>query len=416
MDAIAVRDVTKTYRVGVGRARVREMLPWPVDRVVSRAFPKWWARDTFDALSNVSLSVTAGTSVGIVGHNGAGKTTLLKVIAGVTSPAGGSVEVSGSVSALIDLLIAFNPDLTGRENLFFLASLHGLSRRSMSTRVDRVIEFAEIGSSLLDTPIKRYSTGMMARLGFATITVLDAPILLIDEVLAVGDASFQRRCIEWLDTYRKSGGTLLFVSHNLSLIRNMTERVVWLRQGEVVQEGPTNSVVDEYARASELRASEQATPRHARAAQGIILARGLYRWGAGGARVEEVHVTEPPANGAPLDIVITYETTELTQAVFCIGFVDESGTEVGAAASPLLPLTAGRGEVRCSIRPLPLRPGAYFPVVAIVSGDGLVRDRWRLDRAIVLERDGNPDFLDGFGPVQIAAHWGDRERSGREGE
>ena len=163
MDAIATSNVTKTYRVGVGRARVREMLPWPIDHVVSRAFPGWWARDAFDALHDVSFSVPAGSSVGIVGHNGAGKTTLLKVISGVTSPTTGRVDVSGSVAALLDLLVAFIPDLTGRENLYYLASIHGVGRRTMGRRDQQVIDFAGIAEDLLDTPVKRYSTGMILR-------------------------------------------------------------------------------------------------------------------------------------------------------------------------------------------------------------------------------------------------------------
>src|SRR5439155_10825640 len=213
------------------------------------------------------------------GHNGAGKTTLLKVLAGVTTPSKGSIDLSGSVAALIDLLVAFIPDLTGRENLFYLASMHGVGRRAMSGRVQRAIDFAELSDELLDTPVKRYSAGMMARLGFATITVLDAAILLIDEVLAVGDALFQRRCIRWLEQYKQGGGTLVFVSHNLSLVRSMTQRVLWLHQGELIGDGTAASVIPEYVKALELRDSESATFRPGKGADKLILARGLYRWG-----------------------------------------------------------------------------------------------------------------------------------------
>jgi ABC-type polysaccharide/polyol phosphate transport system ATPase subunit len=405
MDAIVTTHLTKTYRVGIGRARVREMLPWPVDRVVRQTFPRWWGRDSFDALHDVSISVSAGSSVGLIGHNGAGKTTLLKVIAGVTSPTRGRVEVSGRVAALIDLLVAFIPDLTGRENLYYLASIHGLGRRAMAKRSERVIDFAEIDQDLLDTPVKRYSAGMMARLGFAVVTVLDAAILLIDEVLAVGDASFQRRCIQWLDDYKKAGGTLLFVSHNLSLVRNMTQRVVWLSHGQVVGDGPAKAVIPDYVKALELRDSEEAAFQPGPSADKLILTRGLYRWGAGGARVEEVHVGEPSSDGAALDIVIAYETSDLRNAVFCVGFVDEGGLEIGATASPIVPLETGKREVRCSVDLLQLRPGSYFPVVAILSEDGVVRDRWRLDRALVVERNGRSEFTDDFGPVHIAAAW-----------
>jgi len=411
VDAIVTRHITKTYRVGIGRARVREMLPWPVDRLVSRTFPRWWERDAFDALHDVSISVPSGSTVGIIGHNGAGKTTLLKVIAGVSSPTKGRVDVVGPVAALIDLLVAFVPDLTGRENLYYLASMHGMGRRATARRVRRVIDFAEIGDDLLDTPVKRYSTGMMARLGFATITALDAAILLIDEVLAVGDASFQRRCIQWLDSYRKSGGTLLFVSHNLSLVRNMTERVIWLSHGRVVGDGPTAEVLQDYARALELRDSESAQFFRVRGAEKLLTDRGLYRWGAGGAQVDEVRVGDAAGDGQAVEFVITYETSDLEEGIFCVGFIDEGGADVGGTASPLVRLQEGKGEVRCSIRPSQLREGAYFPVVAILSQDGLIRDRWRLDRAIVVERDGVPELPEGFGPVQIAAEWSDLKES-----
>lgn len=171
MDLIVARGLTKTYRVGVGRARVREMVPPPFDRALGRLFPRWWARETFNALEDVTLSVQDGSSVGIVGHNGAGKTTLLRVIAGVTAPTHGSMAVSTRIAALIDALVGFHPDLTGRENVYLLGAMHGFGRRTMASRIDQILEFAEI-EEMVDTPIKRFSAGMVSRLGFATITAL----------------------------------------------------------------------------------------------------------------------------------------------------------------------------------------------------------------------------------------------------
>lgn len=256
MEVIVVRDVTKTYRLKVGRARVREMLPFPFDAALRRAFSRWWRRDTFDALDGVSLAVPAGASLGVVGHNGAGKTTLLKVIAGVTSPTRGRVRTTGRIAALIDLLVGFNPDLTGRENAYMLAAMHGVGRRALAGRAQRILDFAELSADQAATPVKRYSAGMAARLGFAVVTALDPDVLMVDEVLAVGDSTFQRKCIAWLDDYRKGGGTLLFVSHNLGLIRNMTRRALWLDHGRVMAEGDTNAVLTAYARSMERRSSD----------------------------------------------------------------------------------------------------------------------------------------------------------------
>lgn len=403
MDGIFVGGVTKTYRIGIGRARVREMLPWPFDHALKTLFPRWWMRDTFDALDDVTFSIPRGTSLGIVGHNGAGKTTLLKVIAGVTSPSAGIVQVSGRVAALIDVIVGFHPDLTGRENVFLFGAVHGFNRRSMMERTERVFDFAEI-DELADTPLKRYSAGMVARLGFAIITSLDVDVLLVDEVLAVGDASFQRKCVRWLDEYQDCGGTLLFVSHNLSLVRNMTARVLWLDHGRVAADGPTETVLAEYARAMERR--DSGPPMHRKGEMRKQMAsRGLYRWGAGGARVEEVHVEEPSEDGSELNVTITYEASALHDAVFCVGFMDESGREIGAAASPPLILGATGGSVSCRFNPLPLRSGIYFPIVTILSSDGRVRDQWRLERAVVIERNGEFSLTQDFGPVDIAAAW-----------
>jgi len=338
----------------------------------------------------------------MVGHNGAGKTTTLKVVDGVTSPTSGSVHVSGRIAALLDALVGFNPELTGRENIALLGAMHGFGRRAMLKRVDQIFDFAEI-SELADTPVKRYSAGMAARLGFATITALEVEILLVDEVLAVGDASFQRKCIGWLDEFRSDGGTLLFVSHNLALIRHMTEHVVWMDHGSVVAEGPTAEVLAKYGAAMERRQESNAPAHGRRAAKKAARSRGLHRWGVGGARVEEVRVGEPDAAG--LDVVIRYQREDLDRAVFCVGFIDEAGTEIGAAASAPVALTDPEGEIQCAIRPLPFRSGIYFPVVAIVSMDGQIRDRWRLDRAVVVDANGAGSFGAAFGPVTMQGEW-----------
>jgi lipopolysaccharide transport system ATP-binding protein len=403
MGDITLDSLTKTYRIGVGRARVREMLPPPFDRVVAKAFPAWWSRDTFNALEDVNLSIPAGSSVGIVGHNGAGKTTLLKVIAGVTAPAAGEVSISGRVAALIDVVVGLHPDLTGRENIYLLGAMHGFGRRAMHDRIDRVMEFAEI-DEMIDTPLKRCSAGMITRIGFGAITALDADVLLVDEVLAVGDAAFQKKCAKWLEDYRTTGGTLLFVSHNLGLVRSMTERSIWIDHGRVVADGETPSILLEYGRSMERREA----PEEIRAkgqVRKLMKSRGMNRWGMGGARIETVDIGDVSDGGDALDVRIEFELTDVERAVFCVGFIDESGREIGAAASPALDISRSSGEITCSFRPVPLRSGVYFPVIAIVSEDGLVHDRWQLDRAVVIDRDGAEALPDGFGSVGMSAGW-----------
>jgi len=402
VDIIETHSVTKNYRVGVGRARVREMVPPPFDRGLAKVFPNWWFKDTFNALEDVCLSIPSSSSVGLVGHNGAGKTTLLKVLAGVTAPTTGTVQTRGRIAGLIDAVVGFHPELTGKENISFLGSMHGFKRRDMAAKVQSISEFAEI-DEMLDTPVKRYSAGMSARLGFATIAALEPEILLIDEILAVGDANFQQRCARWLDEYRTQGGTLLFVSHNLSLMRSMTQKVVWLDHGKVVQEGPTATVLAEYGRAMERRSSDAAVGgKNQRATKKLMKATGMNRWGAGGARIQEVHVGEPTNDS--LTVTINYEASNIEQGYFCLGFVGEGDNEVGAAVSDSVMLREGGGTIQCEIDSLGLRSGIYFPVAAIISTDGTVQDRWRLDRAVVIERDQNL-LPDGFGPVEISSEW-----------
>jgi ABC-type polysaccharide/polyol phosphate transport system ATPase subunit len=411
MSAIEVNGVTKTYRSGVGRARIREALPWPVDRAVSSLFPRWWSKSTFDALADVSLTVSTGASVGIIGHNGAGKTTLLKVISGVTSPTLGTSRTHGRVAALLDVLVGFHPELTGRENALLLGSMQGFSRRTVSARMDKIFEFAEIDEHA-DTPVKRYSAGMTARLAFGIFASIDVDILLVDEVLVVGDSAFQRKCIDWLDGFRAGGGTLLFVSHNLSLVRGMTERAVWLDHGRLIADDATDVVLAQYATAMEHRDFMPVTRRDFR--EGLrkyAQAHGTSRWGVGGARVEEVHVDNPGTGTAELNVRVTFQADDLSRARVCVGFVDESGTQLGAAVSPEILVEGGKGAVMCSINPLPLRSGVYFPVVAIVSPDGIVRDHWMLDRAVIVERNGASPVTDGFGPVEIQGSWSDASRS-----
>ena len=227
----------------------------------------------FRALEGVDLEVVRGQSVGIVGENGAGKSTLLKIVAGVVRPTHGSVQVNGRVGALLELGSGFHPEYTGRENIHLSSALMGQSRREVSDKIDSIIAFADIGSHI-DDPVKHYSSGMAVRLGFAVATAMSPEVLITDEVLAVGDESFQKKCVAWLERYLGDGGTLLLCSHSMFHIQTLCSRALWIHQGRVRMAGSSFDVTREYLtyheektgrERSEVRAAMGNSPRIAEA-------------------------------------------------------------------------------------------------------------------------------------------------------
>jgi ABC-type polysaccharide/polyol phosphate transport system ATPase subunit len=199
----------------------------------------------FTALNNVNLQVSGGEILGIVGRNGAGKSTLLKVISRVLIPTEGRVRLAGRVSPLLELGAGFHPELTGRENIFLNAALLGHTHREIETRLDEIIEFAEL-ESFIESPLRTYSTGMMARLGFSIATTWKPDILILDEILAVGDEAFRQKCGVRMKKFRDEGTTTLLVSHNAENIQSMCSRAIWLDHGEIKAEGPTKQTIERY--------------------------------------------------------------------------------------------------------------------------------------------------------------------------
>jgi ABC-type polysaccharide/polyol phosphate transport system ATPase subunit len=199
------------------------------------------------ALRHVSFAVKAGESVGVIGRNGSGKSTLLKVIAGVFEPTTGMRSVCGSVASLIELGAGFNAELTGRENVFLNGAIMGLSKAAMLRRYDRIVDFAEL-HDFMDVPVKNYSSGMYARLGFAIATDVDADVLLIDEILSVGDEAFQRKSYDRIAAHLKAGKTVVFVSHDADTVQELCQRAIVLDHGEVVGSGPTGEMIAAYRR------------------------------------------------------------------------------------------------------------------------------------------------------------------------
>jgi len=237
-DVIRFEDVVKKYRRGVERTNLRSAIPW--------AKPAPFDPDqSVTALDHVDFAVHEGESIGIIGDNGTGKSTILKLIAGVVEPTEGVVRTRGRIASIIELGVGFHDDLTGLENLEFTGALLGMPPSEMRKRRDAIIDFSGIGKAI-DTPVKRYSSGMLARLGFAVATHVDADVILVDEVLAVGDIDFQRLSLERLEFLIDQGVTTVLVSHNLAAVRHLCSRVVRLDQGKLVADAGATEVIREY--------------------------------------------------------------------------------------------------------------------------------------------------------------------------
>jgi lipopolysaccharide transport system ATP-binding protein len=248
---VRLDHVWKRYRLGMRRrlSAKRRTLGGEFNIALERAglLRKSQPQRFLWALADVSFEVRDGESLGIIGPNGSGKSTALKLVSRITLPWAGEVGSRGRVASLIEVRSGIHPELTGRENVFLYGSILGLSRRDIRTRFDDIVEFAELGR-FIDTPVKRYSSGMEVRLGFSVAIHLEPDVLLVDEVLAVGDESFQRRCLERMDRLIHSGQTVIFVSHVMKDVRRICDRVVYLDRAMVRADGPADEVVDLYMR------------------------------------------------------------------------------------------------------------------------------------------------------------------------
>lgn len=236
-------DVVQHYRV------VRER-PDTLKEVFTRILKRNKSVYEFAALKGVSFDIAPGEVVGIVGRNGSGKSTILKIIAGVFRPTSGNVRVNGRVAALIELAAGFHPDLTGRENIVINGLLLGLTRKEIKAREERIIDFAELGG-FIDSPVKQYSSGMYMRLGFAIACEVDPDILLMDEILAVGDEAFQRKCLARVAEFRRGDKTIILVSHDMAAVRQFCERVIVVHEGEILADGRPDYAIARYEEITE---------------------------------------------------------------------------------------------------------------------------------------------------------------------
>ena len=240
MVSLRFAHVSKRYRIY--REPKEGTVSYPLMRKVWRL---WRNSEEFWALRDVSFDVERGEALGIIGHNGAGKSTILKLLYNITTPTRGEITIRGRLSALIEIASGFHPELTGRENVYLNGSLLGMKRSEITYKLDSIVDFAGV-APFIDTPVKRYSSGMYLRLGFSIAAHLDPDILLLDEVLAVGDAAFQAKCIERITALKKAGKTIVFVSHNLGAVESLCDRVLLIRQGEIMKSGTPREVISEY--------------------------------------------------------------------------------------------------------------------------------------------------------------------------
>jgi ABC-type polysaccharide/polyol phosphate transport system ATPase subunit len=317
----------------------------------------------------------------VIGPNGSGKSTLLKLAGGILRPTEGTVAAEGRVTALIELGAGFHPEITGRENVVINGMLLGLDRVEIERRMPDIVDFAGIGS-FIDQPVKTYSSGMYVRLGFAVAVAVDPDILLIDEVLAVGDEAFTRRCLDRLARMRQRGVTMVLVSHDLDLVTHFAGRAVYLDRGAVVAEGAPDAVVARYR--SDVAGEESVEEE---ASRGVRVLEEGRRWGTGDVEITEVFVTSSGARqrmlpgGSECAIHVRYRVHQpVEDFVFGVAWHRADGTLVAGHNTDLDGLSARRldrdGEVRCVYPALDLAPGDYGIDVAVHARDGLAYDYW----------------------------------------
>jgi lipopolysaccharide transport system ATP-binding protein len=361
--AIQTQELGKRYNLGLGTRgydTLRESLvnaaKGTVGRLTGRREKARW--QTLWALRDLSLTVRAGEVVGLIGHNGAGKSTLLKILSRIVEPTTGWADVTGRAGSLLEVGTGFHPELTGRENIFLNGAILGMRRAEIRARFDEIVDFADI-ERFLDTPVKRYSSGMSVRLAFAVAAHLEPEILLVDEVLAVGDAAFQRKSLAKMSEVAKEGRTVIFVSHNLAIIQALCERGVLLERGRSVADGPVGETVDHYLRSLEKGASDDLltrTDRDGRAWEDSLVRR-LALYDATTGKPDVV------VGGRPATIVAELtEVLPMTECRFTI--VNGLGQAIATLDSEVsAPVDIRDDElgprIECRIDAVPLLPGRY---------------------------------------------------------
>jgi lipopolysaccharide transport system ATP-binding protein len=368
--AIRVENLSKQYRIGT---RSRGAIPNLTESITEGASKMWRAvtgragsgddPNQFSALKDVSFDVQPGEVVGIIGRNGAGKSTLLKILSRITEPTSGRAFVRGRMGSLLEVGTGFHPELTGRENVYLNGSILGMSREEIDLKFDEIVDFAEI-HQFLDTPVKRYSSGMFVRLAFAVAAHLQPDILVVDEVLAVGDAQFQKKCLGKMGEAQRAGKTVLFVSHNMHALAALCSKCIWLDRGHLRMVGPTASILEHYLTASSANASQSTLP---------VDLRDRPRPGRLDQKVKflAIELQDKCGNtaysfcfGEPIYVVLTMESrTFHNHFIVGLSVRTSDGIVLHTSASDdtgrLLSLRPGPLRLCCTMSPTFLKPGFY---------------------------------------------------------
>ncbi len=400
--AVSIQGISKTYSIPTVRTRddlfvdaLRRRLRHPIRRT---------PRHDFHALTDITADIRQGEAVGIIGKNGAGKSTLLKILSRVTEPTSGRVELYGRVGSLLEVGTGFHPELTGRENVFLNGAILGMRREEIKRAFDSIVDFAQI-DEFLDTPVKRYSSGMYVRLAFAVAAHLDPEILVVDEVLAVGDAEFQRRCLGKMnEVASQEGRTVLFVSHNMSAVAYFCRRVLLLEQGRVVFDGESAEGIRRYLeRAGGLDDDHSGVfdvtdrPRPAGVARPVISKVEVRR--------DDGTLTNRIPMGSGLSLTVEIDELRVPRHYIAIGLVTETDLRAVQVNTNMKPLevfdrSATQTKVVLRIPYLPLNPGRYWVEVRVSEG-GVLGVKSLVDlveRAAVIEVEPADVFGTGFQP------------------
>ena len=366
---IRVEGVTRRFRVHANEARSLKELFVLGGRT--------GARDVL-ALQDVTLAVEPGEAVGLVGRNGSGKSTLLRLIAGIIRPTSGRVEVGGRIGSLLELGAGFHPDFSGRENVYLNGAIYGLRRAQIRERFDEIVAFAELEDAI-DRPVRTYSSGMYMRLGFAIAAHLDADVLLLDEVFAVGDEAFQRKCFGKVFEFKQRGGTIVFVSHDASQVERLCERAVLLREGRLEFDGPTHDAIVRYRRvlAAEADPAERAA--------------GLREWGTGEATIAAASLVGAEGEerqqflaGEPFSLRLRIEAGNgVAPPQLQLELRDEAGLLVASDVLDTAEVgwAGGTRDLRYDVARLPLSDGRFHLRLGLVHPDGGRLLHW-LDQAL----------------------------------
>lgn len=302
--------------------------------------------EEFWALKDISFQIRPGERIGLLGRNGAGKSTLLKILSRTLEPSTGRIKIRGRIASLLEVGTGFHPELTGRENIYFNGAMLGMSKAEISRKFDEIVDFAEV-QQFLDTPVKHYSSGMYVRLGFAVAAHIDPEILIVDEVLAVGDARFQKKCIGKMNEISQDGHTLLFVSHNMNAIIRLTNRALVLDQGRIVHDGDTSQAVTQY-----LTANASEDHHHSMQTKVDWLSAVAFQW---------LREQTPVGFNHPLVFKLSFNLARQTERiVFTLAFVNTIGARVLTSKAELRDASPGSHQVTLLARDHKLTPGTYF--------------------------------------------------------